>query len=90
MIRVNEDFVIDVDERRYTPKEDLHKTSVDKDGKERNVYKIIGYYTSFQGAVNAICEYKFKTLCKNEEIQLAKCVELLAEIKDEIHKALNF
>lgn len=50
MIRVNDNYVIDVDSMCYTAKIDKHKT----DKKGNPVYEVVGYYKDLDGAVLAI------------------------------------
>lgn len=50
MIRVNENYVIDVDERCYTVKFDKHKT--DKNGNA--IYDVCGYYGNLEGAIKGV------------------------------------
>jgi hypothetical protein len=50
MIRVNDDYVIFVDQLNYTPCRDNHKT--DKEGKP--TYKTVGYYSSLEQALKGI------------------------------------
>ena len=50
MVRVNEQYVIDVDERCYTVKFDKHKT--DKNGNA--VYDVCGYYGTLEGAIKGV------------------------------------
>lgn len=50
MVRVNEYYVIDVDERNYTVKLDKHKT----DKKGNAVYDVCGYYGTIEGAIKGV------------------------------------
>ena len=50
MIRVNDDYVIDVDSMCYTTKIDKHKT----DKKGNPVYEVVGYYKDLDGAILAV------------------------------------
>ena len=50
MIRVNDEYVIDVDSMCYTTKIDKHKT----DKKGNPVYEVVGYYKDLDGAILAV------------------------------------
>lgn len=50
MVRIDENYVIDVDENCYTVKFDKHKT--DKKGKA--VYDVCGYYSSLENAIKGV------------------------------------
>ena len=66
MIRVNDDWVIDVDPLNYIPKRDMHrdKTIRRKDGSEEVVHDYrgeYGYFTTLKGALRAIHGLSIKT-----------------------------
>lgn len=59
MIRVNDDYIIDVDPHNYIVKRDLHKERVtvnDKTGEESRtpVYYTVGYFGDIPSAVRGI------------------------------------
>lgn len=58
MIRVNDDYIIDIDPHNYIPKRDLHreKVSIDKNGEEIRVpqFDTVGYFGDLAGAVRGI------------------------------------
>ena len=59
MIRVNDDYIIEVDSLNYTVKRDAHKTrvTVDKDTgeeTENNVFVTVGYYKNFASAIESV------------------------------------
>ena len=63
MIRVNEDYVIEVDQYNYTVQFDLHKTRYDKKlDAELPVYKLVGHFTSLLGALQGV----FKDMVRSE------------------------
>lgn len=67
MIRIDEDYIIKVDENNYTACRDLHKTRVDKSGNESMSVDVIGYYSNLKQACKGILEYKVrKSLMDNE------------------------
>ena len=76
MIRISADWVIDVDDRNYTLKRDLH-TTVKSNGKLVPAYKVVGYFSTVSGALN----------CLGEEIirrKLSGSVNGLQELADAI------
>ena len=55
MIRVNEDYIIEIDAMNYIAKLDKHKVVVDKKtGKTTPVFDTIGYLGTLEGALNKI------------------------------------
>ena len=52
MIRVNENYCIDVDDKCYTVKIDKHK--VDKKGNP--VYEIVGYFKNLENAIKGVID----------------------------------
>jgi hypothetical protein len=58
MIRVNDDYVIEVDNYGYTAKRDTHKTRISKEtGQEVPVYNLVGYYGSLESAIKGILDH---------------------------------
>lgn len=90
MIRVNDKWVIDVDENaNYMPKIDRKKTEPvkQKDGTtvERPVYgPPIGYYRNLEAALKGIIAKEFQTMVAAEDITLADAVKALGTIRDNI------
>jgi len=80
MIRINDDWVIDVDDRNYTLKKDLHSLVKSKSGDKTKLvpaYKVVGYFSTVSGALN----------CLGEEIirqKLSGSVNGLQELADAI------
>lgn len=61
MIRVNEDWIIEVEPLCYTLKKDLHKTVKAKNGKTMvPAYKTIGYFSSPDKALNRLGEGNYQ------------------------------
>lgn len=55
MIHVIDDWYIDVDDYQYILKKDLHRKKTDKKtGKESDEYKVAGYYSSLDKAINGL------------------------------------
>lgn len=81
MIRVNDDYVIDVDDWNYSAMFDCHK--IDKKGEP--VYKMVGHFNNLQGALNGIIKDR---IAKNlqEDVNLAEAIEIIREIHEEYDK----
>lgn len=56
MIRVNDDWVVDVDDFCYSLKRDMHKDIVRKNGTVEHKYKVFGYYNTLEKALNSLYE----------------------------------
>ena len=81
MIRVNDDWVIDVDDHNYTLKKDLHKTVKVKNGKTMiPAYKTVGYFSSPAKALDRLGEEIIRD-------RLSKPLNGLGEVADAIREA---
>lgn len=94
MIRVNDDWVIDVGTLEYTPMRDLHRTTMvkKKDGTtvEEPAYgAALGYYTSLSNAVRAIARAEYKKIIKGNEISLSEAINLMEQTIDRFEKILE-
>ncbi len=87
MIRVNEKWIIDVDENRnYMPRVDKHCTETvkTKDGRsvERPAYgPIIGYYNNLSSALKGIVAKEFQDTVMAGEITLQDAIKALDNIQ---------
>lgn len=83
MIRINKDWVVDVDEYNYTLKRDLHKKTPRKnpDGTSTMVdsYKTYGYFSSLSNAINALLNTMVTTRLSDGEIDLKEAVKRIEE-----------
>ena len=84
MIRVNDDWVIDVDSLNYMPKRDMHRDKVvrRKDGSETVVHDYrgeYGYYTTLKGALRAIARIEYKNALTGSETALTDAIKLMDE-----------
>lgn len=94
MIRVNDDWVIDVGTLDYTPMRDLHRmaTLKKKDGTtvEEPAYgAALGYYTSLKNAVRAIAKAEYKNAIKGQEITLSEAINLMEQTIERFEKILE-
>lgn len=81
MIRINEDWVVDVDEFNYTLKKDLHKKTPRKnpDGSVAMVdsYKTRGYYSNLQSALNRLCDEMVIDELSNNDMSLKEAIKTI-------------
>lgn len=82
MIRINENWVVDVDEYNYTLKRDLHHKTTKKkpDGTTAiiDAYKIRGYYSNLQSALNRILdEMLIDNYNNDKEISLKEAIQIM-------------
>jgi len=54
MIRVNDDYIIEIDNYNFTAKRDLHQARIKKDGSTEDQFKTVGYYGDFSSAIRGI------------------------------------
>lgn len=85
MIRVDNDYYIDVDEQCYTVKIDTHKT--DKKGNE--VYVIVGYYKNLQNAIKGVIDYQNKKKLKSENYDLKEALKIVLDNNTRFEKLLK-
>lgn len=87
MIRINENWIVDVDEYNYTLKRDMHKTRTikQKDGstKEEEVYNTQGHFSSLDKALNRLGEEMVRERLKVPEIDLNTAVQAIRECTEE-------
>lgn len=94
MIRVNEDWVIDVDTMNYIPMKDLHRKRLvkDKDGTEHEEddYRAgYGYFQTLKGAVRAIAQIEYKNALRGQETTLDEAIRLMGETLTRFEKILK-
>lgn len=88
MIRVNDDYVILVDEMNYAPARDRHRTVMSK-GKERAVYDIIGYTSTLERAVKMILDRTTAEVLADGEISLADAIKEIRSINSHFEEMLG-
>ena len=85
MIRVNEDWVIDVDNYNYTLQRDMHRTALIKvEGKEveRPVYKSVGYFATLDQALNRLLDEDIRERFKDGEHTLKEAIRVTKESRE--------
>lgn len=79
MIRINNDWIIDVDEHNYILKRDMHADRIRKDGKVEHVYNIKGYFSSPDKALKSFGEEIIRDRLKASEMGLPEAVQAIRE-----------
>lgn len=84
MIRVNEDWIINVDALNYMPCKDLHRTKAvkQKDGGFVDVDDYsnpIGYYSTLSSALKGIMQYEFRKAVEDVDIDIKDALKIIEE-----------
>lgn len=90
MIRVNEDWIIEVEPLCYTLKKDLHKTVKAKDGKTMvPAYKTVGYFSSPDKALNRLGEEIIRDRLSKPLNGLGEVAEAIREAREELKELVR-
>lgn len=94
MIRVNENWIINVDSLNYMPCRDLHRKKALKtnDGTVVEVDDYsnpIGFYTTLSSALSAIMQSNFRDAVKDDEISLKDALKIIEEENFKTQQFLN-
>lgn len=90
MIRIDEDYIIDVDAYNYSPKE--IKKSIDKETGEETgkTYEVtIGHYSSLENAIKGILNYKAMKYAQDGEKSLYDVLVKLQTYRREFDELLE-
>lgn len=83
MIKLQNDYFIDVDEKQYTLKRIVIREK--KDTKEKYEDKEnVGYYGDLEQALNGYCRNVMMNYIKDNDLCLLKVLEKIEELKKEI------
>lgn len=85
MVRIDDDYIVDIDAMSYTAKKNTHKK--DKDG--NTIYSAIGYYGSLGNAVKGIYEHKATNKLSEGENPISEAIKILEELKEEMNMKLE-
>ena len=85
MIRVNDDYVIDVDSMCYTTKIDKHKT----DKKGNPVYEVVGYYKDLDGAILAVVKSMNRKELSDGVYELKEALEIIQASNEQFETLLK-
>lgn len=78
MIRVNEDYVIEVDNYNYSAYQDTHKTRYDKKLEaDVPVYKLVGHFGSLLGALQGIYKDMVRTSLSKRDHNLESAIKVI-------------
>lgn len=94
MIRVNEDYVIEIDSFNYTVKRDLHRTTVKVDPitlKETEVdsYRVVGYFCKLPGAIKGVIEDMNKRELSSGVHELEEAISIVLENNKKVSDLLE-
>ena len=94
MIRINNDWVIALDQYSYIPMRDMHreKTITRKDRgttTEHDYRGGYGYYTSLKGAVKAIAQVEYKNALQSRDASLPEAIQLMDDTLKRFEKILE-
>lgn len=82
MIKIDDDFFIEVDNLCYTAKEDKHKTTKTKNGEEIPVYNIIGYYGTLSKAIIGVRDYILKNHFGENTCSLDEAIAYIEKVDE--------
>ena len=86
MIRINDDWIIDIDRYNYTLRRDMHTTRIiKKNGEEveENVYTTVGHYSSLNKALDNLGKEIIRYKLMGAEYTLKTAVDAIRECQDE-------
>lgn len=89
MIRVNDDYVIEVDAYNYTACKDRHRK--DKNGED--IFTTVGHYSDVEGAIGGIIKDMKSNKLDNDTYSLEEAINVIRKIngqfKEMLERALN-
>lgn len=85
MIRIKDDYVIIVGEAEYIAAIDRHK----KNKKGYPIYKLLGYYSTFNNALKGIYEYMIRIGLREKDYTLPEAIDYLTKMNDEMKKLID-
>lgn len=85
MVRINDEYVIDVDEMNYTVKIDMHK----KNKKGEDVYKTVGYYTTMKNALDGVVNNRIARKLLDKDYSLEEALTTIRTIHQEYIDVYN-
>ena len=94
MVRVNNDYIIEIDSLNYTAKRDTHRTTVIKDKKtgaeeESNVFATVGYFSDLSGAIKGIIQDMNSRALRDGVYSLEEAVAIVIENNNRISELLE-
>lgn len=89
MIKLNDDYIIEIDGRNYTLKSKYEKKNIDDDEDTQFDFGTIGYYGNLKNAVKAAAEDKIRRKLSKGVHSLEDAVEIIDKAYREYEKAYN-
>ena len=94
MIRVNNDWVIALDQYSYIPMKDMHRDRTinrkDRETSTEHDYRGgYGYYTSLKGAVKSIAQVEYKNALQSRDASLPEAIKLMDDTLKRFEKILE-
>lgn len=98
MIRVNDDYVIEIDSLNYTVKRDLHKKTLKKDKStgeevETDLLKTVGHYNNLSSAIKGVISDMNRLKLSSGVHELQEAVNIVLEnnrrVSELLEKALE-
>lgn len=94
MIKVTEDYLIDIDSRNYIAKRDTHKKikltdPTTNESKEIDHLKVLGFYNNLSGAIKGIVEDMNKRQLKKEAKTLEDAIMIIKRNNERFEELLN-
>lgn len=90
MIRINDDWVILVDEYNYTLARDLHKKTVKTKGQEpTDAYKTEGYYSGVSDALKGLADKLVKDELKDGVWGLYEAVNAIQKVYTDLAETIS-
>lgn len=87
MIRINDDWVVDVDQYNYILKKDMHREEKSRDGKSMvPVYNAVGYYGSLRKALERLGEETIRDKLRGGSRTLCEALQTIRECTEEWRK----
>lgn len=84
MIRINDNWIVDVDQYNYIVKKDMHKMVKARDGKTMVPgYTTVGYYGSLRRALEALGGEIIRERLAGDSLTLAEALQTVRECKGE-------
>ena len=85
MIRINDDWVVDVDQYNYILKKDMHRTVKAKKKGEQDVplYVTKGYFSSLRKALDRLGEEIIMDRLRGPEMSLREATQAIRECTEE-------
>ena len=91
MIRIDSNWVIEVDGACYIPKKYLQRTRTDKKTREEiPVYGSgLGFFTSLTSALEAVAKVRIGDRLSEGEVSLKRATEIIREERETMHRQLR-